>query len=161
MTGGVRESEDRTRVMLTVTGARDVAVISGVVHARSVIFLCRSVIDGDAFARYPALVIDLRNLGMLSPEAQHELDVARQACLSRHQWLGVIRSGESARAAIVRARRWLRLLDGHTGQTRLRLYTSAAALRGLIDLMSAAWVAVGFRDRRRQGLTSSRTTRSA
>lgn len=132
-------ASSRCAATLTLTARHDVAVVSGIRRESSIGFLCQSLTDGGAFARYPALVIDLRNLPPLSAEAQATLDLARRVCLSRHQWLGLVRPGDTTRSAVLHAQRWRRLFDGRSGRGEVRLRATAGLLGGLAGVAPALW----------------------
>jgi hypothetical protein len=129
----------RSRATLAFTSRQDVAVISGIRHEASIRFLCQSLADGGAFARYPALIIDLRDLPPLSAEVQADLDLARHLCLTHHQWLGLVRPGDTRRGALRHAQRWLRLLDGRNSHTEVRLRATGSILAGLVGVAPRLW----------------------
>jgi hypothetical protein len=135
-------------VALRISNHGDVAVLSGVDSEPALTHLARSLVNGDVFADYPALVIDLRTLGELPRRVVDELADAQEACLHRHQLLAVVRPDQTVPIVIGEARRWLRIvgdapahprLDAVTAQTRMATGTAAALARALLSV--ALWPA--------------------
>jgi hypothetical protein len=133
-------------VALRVTNHGDVAVLSGVDSEPALTHLTRSLVNGDVFAEYPALVIDLRTLGELPRRVVDELAEAQRACLHRHQWLSVVRPDETVPFVIGEARRWLRIVGDAPAHPRLqavvaqsRAVTATAAALTRLGVSVALW----------------------
>jgi hypothetical protein len=113
-------------VALRVARHGDVAVISGVDTEPALLHLARSLVDGDAFADYPALLIDLRGVAELSGRIVDELAAAQTARLHRHQWLSVVRPDQTVPVVVAEARRWLSLVGEAPAHPRVAAVTAPA-----------------------------------
>jgi len=136
---GGESDAPRTGAGLALTVRHDVAVVSGIRREASIRFLCQSLTGSGGFTRYPAVVIDIRKLPPLSKQAQADLDETQHVCLTRHQWLGIVRPGDTTRDAVLRARRWLRLVEGHRPRPDAPLRATAGLLTGLAGVAPALW----------------------